>query len=201
MFTQRNLSAQIVEAGGDYIWFVKDNQPGLREAIATLFQPEDRKPGFGMLTHDFEEAHRVRKSHGRIEERTLKTSRLLNDYLDWPYLEQVFKLERRVTNRDGQGELVYGITSLSRKTGADDLLDFTQGYWGIENGLHYRRDKTLQEDATRMTSPILAQAMAIMNNLVIGLVSQEGWPYLPQARRHYAAHLDKALDLLLRQLA
>jgi len=33
MFTQRRLSEQIVRAGGDYLWMVKDNQPTLREAI------------------------------------------------------------------------------------------------------------------------------------------------------------------------
>ena len=31
MFTQRALSIQIVEAEGDYLWMVKDNQPTLRE--------------------------------------------------------------------------------------------------------------------------------------------------------------------------
>lgn len=40
MQTQRALSAQILEAGGDYIWFVKDNQPTVREEIATLFAPQ-----------------------------------------------------------------------------------------------------------------------------------------------------------------
>lgn len=32
-FTQRNLSIQIVEAGGDYVWKVKDNQPKLLSDI------------------------------------------------------------------------------------------------------------------------------------------------------------------------
>lgn len=36
MQTQRQLSIQIVEAGGDYLWFVKDNQPGLHADIECL---------------------------------------------------------------------------------------------------------------------------------------------------------------------
>jgi hypothetical protein len=71
-------------------------------------------------------------------------------------------------------------------------------YWGIENGLHYRRDKTLREDATRMTNPALAEAMAIINNLIVGLTAQQGWSNLPKARRHYSACLQDALSLVLR---
>jgi len=33
MHTQRQISAQIVEAGGDFVWIVKDNQANTRQAI------------------------------------------------------------------------------------------------------------------------------------------------------------------------
>lgn len=201
MFTQRELSIQIVEAGGDYIWLVKDNQPSLREAIAQLFVPPTRTPGWGIPRDDFETARELNKGHGRLEERILTNSELLNDYLDWPYVAQVFQLQRHRTKlKDGtqQTEVVYGLTSLSRqKADAARLLTLVREYWGMENNLHYRRDKTLQEDATRIGHPALAQAMAIFNNLVIGLVSQHGWRYLPEARRHYGANPEAALAALL----
>jgi hypothetical protein len=38
MDTQRELSRQIVEAGGDYLWLVKDNQP------RTIFVPGPKRP-------------------------------------------------------------------------------------------------------------------------------------------------------------
>ena len=38
MFAQRELSAQIVAAGGEYVWTVKDNQSTLWQDIALLFQ-------------------------------------------------------------------------------------------------------------------------------------------------------------------
>ena len=34
----------------------------------------------------------VNKGHGRLETRTIKTSTILNDYLDFPYVGQVFRL-------------------------------------------------------------------------------------------------------------
>lgn len=201
MFTQRELSVQVVEAGGDYIWLAKDNQPRLREAIAQLFASPIRAPGWGVPPNDFQTAKQLNKRHGRLEERILISSELLNDYLDWPYVAQVFKLERhRTILKDGthHTEIVYGLTSLNRQQAdAARLLTLIRDYWGMENRLHYRRDATLREDATRMTHPVLAKAMATLNNLIVGLVTQHGWPYLPQARRHYDANPAEALALLL----
>jgi DDE_Tnp_1-associated/Transposase DDE domain len=39
MFCQRDLSRQVIEAGGHYLWKVDDNQPSLKEAIASAFEP------------------------------------------------------------------------------------------------------------------------------------------------------------------
>jgi predicted transposase YbfD/YdcC len=204
LFTQRGLSVQIVEAAGDYIWLAKDNQLHVQEAIAQLFVPPTRSPGWGIPRDDFETATAHNKGHGRLEERILTSSELLNNYLDWPHLAQVFKLERRCTKlKDGtqHAEVVYGLTSLKRqKASAARLLSLVRDYWGIENGLFYRRDTTLHEDAIRMTQSTFAQAMAIFNNLAIGLILQRGWRYLPQARRHYNAHPQAALTLLLQPL-
>lgn len=201
LLTQRDLSIQIVQAGGDYLWLAKDNQPRLREDIALLFVPPTRTPGWGVPPHDFQTARVVNKGHGRLEERVLTSSELLNHYLDWPHVSQVFKVERcRTKLKDGtqQTEVVYGLTSLSRqKADATCLLGLIRDYWGIENGLFGRRDTTLQEDKIRMTNPTLAQAMAIFNNLVIAFTLQQGWRYLPQARRYYNANPQAALALLL----
>ena len=39
MFCQRDLSRQVVDAGGHYLWKVDDNQPSLKEAIGSAFEP------------------------------------------------------------------------------------------------------------------------------------------------------------------
>jgi predicted transposase YbfD/YdcC len=201
--TQREVSIQIVEAGGDYIWIAKGNQSEMEENIRLWFEPEpDPIPGMGRLPKDFEVAKEVRKGHGRLEERTLTVSSQLKDYLQWPYLEQVFMLDRRyISTKTGETnqKTCYGFTSLSRnKITPDKLLEMTRSYWGIENGLHYRRDVTLNEDRTRMTKGNLAQAMACINNLVIGLlIGKLNYHYLPDARRFFDAHPANAFDLIL----
>ena len=37
LLTQRDLAQTIVDRGGDYVMVVKDNQPTLHEAVATVF--------------------------------------------------------------------------------------------------------------------------------------------------------------------
>ena len=202
MHTQRELSAQIVAAQGDYIWLAKDNQPQLRADIEQWFAPETHVKGFSPAPKDFQTARTVSKAHGRHEERTLTTSSLLNAYLKWPAVAQVFKLERRTINTltgEVRREVVYGLTSLAvAQADPKRLLSLTRQYWGIENGLHYRRDKSLHEDATRMRNRNQAQNLAALNNLVVGLVLRQGWRYLPEARRHYAGCLSAALNLVFR---
>jgi predicted transposase YbfD/YdcC len=204
MHTQRTLSAQIVARGGDFVWLVKDNQPTLREEIEQGFQPESHVKGFSPLRTDFQTVRTVSKAHGRYEERRLTTSGLFNTYLAWPGVAQVFKLERR-TVRLATGEVrqqvVYGITSLAPNVAAPErLLSLVRQYWGIENGLHYRRDKSLREDATRMRNPNLAQNMAALNNLIIGLSARaHRQQSLPEVRRYYASNLAAALRLIFKQ--
>jgi predicted transposase YbfD/YdcC len=201
MHTQRALSVQIVESGGDYIWYAKDNQPSLRQDIEQTFQPEVCGPGSSPVPTAVECATQSDKGHGRIEKRTLTSSTLLKDYLDWPHAAQVFKLERQVWDvhlKPIRSEVVYGLTSLSAAVaGPTRLLELTRGYWGIENGLHYRRDVTLREDATRMRNARQAEVTAILNNLLVGVVLQHGWRNLAEAQRYYAANLAAALQLLL----
>jgi predicted transposase YbfD/YdcC len=114
MHTQREASRQIVESRGDYIWFVKDNQSRTRWAIEKLFVHEVCNLSQGApLSKEVQRISKVAKGHGRIETRTIYVSALLNDYLDWPYVGQVFRLERTRWYNRYQGktrEIVYGLT-------------------------------------------------------------------------------------------
>lgn len=203
MHTQRGLAAQIVEAQGDYVLPVKENQPQLYKNIQSLFAPEYPKPGFGKIQTDFLEVQKVNKGHGRIEVRTLTSSEMLNAYATWPGLAQVYRLERQFQwRRNGRCyrtscEVEFGITSLSRKEASPvRLLNLRRTHWGIETGLHYRRDVTLREDATRMTMGKMGKVMASINNLVLTLIRQAKFQNAAQARRWFAAHLSDALALL-----
>jgi predicted transposase YbfD/YdcC len=94
-------------------------------------------------------------------------------------------------------ETKYGVTSLTAAEASPErLLELVRAHWSIENGLHYRRDETFREDRCRLTGQG-ARAMAVLNNLVLGLLRRTGVDNLPDARRHYAAHLEEAAALVL----
>jgi len=203
MHTQRGLATQILEAQGEYVFPVKENQPQLYKNIQALFAPEYPKPGFGKIQTDFLTAQTVNKGHGRIETRTITTSEMLNTYSGWPGLAQVYRLERQFQWwRNGtcyrtSCEVEFGITSLTRQEASPkQLLQIRRSHWGIETGLHYRRDVTLKEDATRMTVGNTGKVMASLNNLVLALARQAGFHNTAQARRWFAADLSRALTLL-----
>ena len=202
MYTQRALSIQIVSAGGDYVWLVKDNQQRLRWDLEKLFEANEPIPGLASLPDDFCFSRTIDKRHGRLEEQWITVSSMLRDYVDWPNLEQVFKLERHVTNiKTGKvkEEEVYGITSISReKANPKYLLKIVRMEWGIENVLHYRRDVTLKEYATRLTKSKAGYIMAIINNLILGLLAINGYRNVASARRYFDANPMDAFALISR---
>lgn len=191
MHTQRNLSRQIVEAGGDYLWFVKNNQSALCRELVTAFASPSLNPNDAVTVTEHD------KGHGRLEIRQLTSSAQVTNTLDWPYAAQGFVLHRaRTVCASGKltEQTVYGITSLQPlEASPTNLLHLTRLHWNIENGLHYRRDVTFKEDRCRQKSAQAAECLAIFNNLAIGLLRWLGWDNLARARRHYGAHLMDAL--------
>jgi hypothetical protein len=132
-----------------------------------------------------------------LEERRLVSSALLNHYLAWPGVQQVFQITRSRTQlKLGKEttEVAYGLTSLPReRADATQLLSLVRSHWSIENGLHYVRDVTFQEDRCRLKSATAAEILAVFNNLTIGLLRKVGWTNLAAARRHFAADITTAL--------
>lgn len=203
MHTQRGWCQQIVTAQGHYVLPVKENQERLYQDIARLFAPEQPKPGFGKITTDFLSAKQVSYGHGRLEIRTLQTSEMLNGYCDWPGLGQVYRLERQFFwLRQNQVyksscEIEFGITSLPRPQAAPKrVLQLRRQHWLVETGLHYRRDVTFHEDATRMTIGNAPAILSIVHNLVLGLLKKAGFSNAAKARRYFEGHLNEAFALL-----
>jgi predicted transposase YbfD/YdcC len=194
MFTQREISVAVLAQGGDYLWFVKDNQPTLHEDVQRFFQEVEHAPGWHIPPLPQTVAVETVKQSGRIETRRLTAIPDEENYLQWPGLKTVFKLERHVVRPqkgDEWSQVVFGITSLTYTPSlAKQLLTWTRQHWGIENKLHYRRDVTLHEDATRMKQTHQAQVIATLNNFVIALANYLGFSNLASARRVFQAKFD-----------
>lgn len=139
------------------------------------------------------------KGHGRIERRTLTCTAVLNAYLDWPGVGQVFRLRReRTVGGRTTVEVVYGITSLTRaQADAGRLLGLVRQHWGIENRLHYVRDVTLGEDACRVRSGGGPQVLAAVRNVAVYLLDGVAAASKAAATRRFAARPDEAVRLVV----
>ena len=190
-FCQRDLSQLAVRRGGAYFWVVKDNQPTLRDDIATVFLSPP--PGERLLTAV------SRTTHGdRTEVRTLSATTALNGYLDWPHVAQVCRIERQVTRKQQTTtEIAYAITSLSPETASPaQLAAFWRGHWGIENRLHWVRDVTFGEDASQVRTGSGPQVIAALRNTTIAILRRAGHTNIAAALRTYAARPADVLALV-----
>jgi predicted transposase YbfD/YdcC len=146
------------------------------------------QPGFGKIQTDFRTTRHVNKGHGRLEIRALQASSLLNAYLAWPGLQQgqVYKTSC---------EIEYGVTSLSAaQASPQKLLQLRRQPWRIETGLHYRREVTFKEEATRTTKGTAGKILATIHNLVLALIKRAGFTHAAKARRWFAGHLADVRD-------
>lgn len=200
MFTQRHLCLQIVAGHGNYVLQVKENQPRLLDDIKTLFAPQTPIQGSGLIPTDFATATSKAKGHGRIETRTITVSGMLQAYSDWPHLAQVFQIESHIVQRTtGQDtrSVRYGITSLStEQIKPHQLLALVRRHWGIESGLHYRRDVILGEDRCRVCTGEAPHVHAVLNNLIITLLHRRQAPSMAQSLRELSYQIERNLTLL-----
>jgi predicted transposase YbfD/YdcC len=195
LFCQRNLCQQVVQAGGDYLLLVKDNQPTLREDIRLLFEP----PADSLPLDDRREARTVEDGHGRHHEtRHLIASTDLLGYSDWPSLAQVFRIERTWQEHGTtKREVHYGVTSLPPDIAdADRLLALRRGHWQIENALNHVKDVTMGEDRSLVHLDNGPSVMAMLRDLSISLLRRVGCRTIAKRLRHNSRHPEGAVALL-----
>jgi hypothetical protein len=115
LYCQRCLCSVLRQAGGEYLFLVKGNQPQLFEDLRLLFAPlaPAKRAGEGVLRLPEQQAQTTEKAHGRVDIRSIRVSSELKGYSDWPGLEQVFEIRRCWQSKGICKEAVrYGVTSL-----------------------------------------------------------------------------------------
>jgi len=140
------------------------------------------------------------KGHGRIEIRRLRSSDKLNSYVQFPYVERVFRIERtRIIKKTGERSDVseFGVTSLTEGQ-ADDmtLMEIIRGHWTIENKLHYVRDMAYDEDRSQVRTGNGPRVMAIIRNLVISILRMLGITNITQCLRENALNRSRIFKML-----
>lgn len=179
LHTQHATASLLDSVGAGYVMTVKGNQPKLLAAI--LDQLGAQQPS---------RTRRHSRGHGRTEERRLAVVPATG--IEFPGAQQVFRIVRYTGGLDGQRvrkEVVYGITNLTADQATpEQLAALVQGHWSIENSVHYVRDVTYREDASRTRTGNAPAVLAAIRNTVTTALRLAGAVSIAAARR--AAALD-----------
>jgi len=195
MHTQRALRADVIRFGGHYVLVVKKNQLSLWDELHTFFTDPQAD------CEEWKEDHCWNSKHGRLEERRIRTTTLLNLLCTrhWAGIGQTFALRRRVTHPfKCTQQTIYGITSLTPvQASPARLLALLRFHWHIENRSHYRRDVTLREDTSQVRTRGAPLALAALNGAVLALMDWLQVGNVPSQMRRFCARPHEALTLLL----
>jgi len=172
MGCQREIARKIVNQKADYVLAVKDNQPKLCEAISDFFS-EHLENDLKSVSHRKHETHE--KGHGRMDDRYYYLAKLPEDFPlaeQWPGLKAIGMAVRVTEHDDGRAsdDVRYYITS--RYTSGQKFAAAVRGHWAIENSLHWVLDVTFDEDQSRARNRRLADNLAWLRRLAIGLLKQ-----------------------------
>jgi predicted transposase YbfD/YdcC len=186
MGCQKEIAKKIIDQGADYCLAVKENQPTLYTSIEAFFNThlEDDCQSIACRRHETHE-----KSHGRADTRDYYLAKLPDDFPlkeKWPGLKAIGMACRWSERDDGKqsADIRYYITS--RYLSGEKFAAAVRNHWGIENSLHWVLDVTFDEDQSRARDRRLADNIAWLRRLAIGLLKQHPSKHSIKGKRQIA---------------
>jgi predicted transposase YbfD/YdcC len=172
MGCQKDIARKIVNAQGDYVLAVKDNQPKLYEAIAEVFSDERQDT---LLKMPHRKHQTGEQGHGRRDERYYVLAQIPPHFPlpeNWPGAKAIGMAVRLTEKRDGtlSGDTRYFITS--RYLSGPRFAQAVRGHWGIENSLHWVLDVTFDEDQSRTRNRHMADNLSWLRRFAISLLKR-----------------------------
>lgn len=191
LHTQTEFATYLVEQRKAHYYFsVKANQPTLLDDITVYFATENRPA-------DYED--KVSLGHGRIEQRRIWTTTTLNDYISFPHVAQVYRIEREITDKkSGKTTLVtaYGITSRTEDEAIPQtILHKVRGHWSVEVS-HYIIDWVFDEDRSTIRTGFGPENMTRLRRFAIGLIKSKGEKKISKKMRQLNKNSRAVLDYL-----
>lgn len=189
LLTQRKLASYLISRHAHYVFIAKDNQPTLAEDIRVLFENRE--------SADYTEPFKL--AHGRLESRSIWVSSKLNDYLDFPFVGQVFAIQRNtIDKKTGKesNEIAYGLTShLPESADAKRILKFNRKHWGVESH-HYILDWNWNEDRCNISKKHGPENITCLRRFAAGLIKAIGSDSVASVIRKLARNVRMVFDYL-----
>lgn len=159
---------------------MKGNQGNLHESVKANFAAEASYVD-------------ISEGHGRLERRVVSLCTNLENIPEWPGLKALIRVESKRQFRKGghpclEIETRYYVASYIERAG--EFARRIRGYWGVENKVHYVRDVTQGEDASRIRMYQLPQIFAVARNFALNLYRSNEFENMAQAERRCKFGLD-----------
>ena len=190
LLTQCKLAQYLVEDRlAHYVFIAKDNQPTLAEDIRLTFKNREAP--------DYSEPYTL--AHGRLESRSIWTSTRLNDYLDFPFVGQIFSIQRHTidkkTGKESK-EIAYGLTSHTPASAdAERVFKFNREHWGVESH-HYILDWNWNEDRCTISTGHGPENITCLRRFTNGLIKSISKDSVSSITKKLARNVRRVFDYL-----
>lgn len=178
----------VVQRKAHYFFCVKKNQPTLFADIDLHFSNEQR-----LADHE----DKVSIEHGRVELRRIWVTTELNDYVTFPHVAQVYKIEREIMDKKTGKvsiEIAYGVTSRKpEETSAKKILHKVRGHWSVE-AYHYIIDWIYDEDRSTIRTGYGPENITRLRRFGIGLIKSKGIKNISKQTRALNRNARAVLD-------
>ena len=190
LLTQRKLAHYLVEDRlAHYVFTAKDNQLTLAQDIRLAFE--------NPKTPDYSEPYTL--AHGRIESRSIWTFTQLNDYLNFPFVGQIFAIRRHTIDKKSGKEtndIAYGLTSHSpMSANAEQVLKFNRDHWGVESH-HYLLDWNWNEDRCTIRKGHGPENITCLRRFATGLIKSISKDSVASTIEKLARNVRRVFDYL-----
>lgn len=192
---QKEIVAQIVDQGGDYVIAVKGNQEKLEAAVhAILGTALEANTAMPTIT-------RLEQKHGRQERRLYTVLEVPTDFAEleqWKGLKSVVMVAREYVDTKGETHTGtrYYISSLPAEV--KRIAAAVRGHWGIENGMHWVLDVAFREDRNRARADNAQANLGIFRRTALSLLKNtKGLEGSIHCRRQQAAWNNTTLEKII----
>ncbi|MEY9842789.1 ISAs1 family transposase [Streptacidiphilus sp. EB103A] len=191
LHTQRaHVRFLVEEKKAHYLLVHKANQPRLHHRLRSLPWKDVTARRYDRET-----------GHGRRETRVTRALTVTDLGLDFPHAAQAVRILRHRTDLKTSTvsrQTVYAITDLtSHQASPQRLGQLARSQWTIENRLHFVRDTTFAEDASKIRTGHGPDNMATLRNLAINTLRAAGHRNIAAGIRHSSYEpFTRPLDLL-----
>ena len=166
---QKNIAAQIVQGGGDYVLALKGNQGKLFDDVRLLMDGSIRNGSAdGPVSHYVE----AEEGHGRVEQREyyqMTAPSWLHGRSEWEGLKTIGAAVRVYQEKGVQkSDTRYYVSSLRRN--GKQFANAVRSHWAIENTLHWSLEMTYREDESRVRHRTFTQNLSWLRRFTLSLI-------------------------------